>query len=82
MDERIRKMFYRQITDYQIKYPQESKDPHYFLIPNVKLLTPKDKKREPLVLELHPYINDGKHWVLFSNRKSERVDILNLKILH
>ena len=46
MDERIRKMFYRQITDYQIKLPQESKDPHYFLIPNVKLLTQKDKKRE------------------------------------
>lgn len=75
MDKGLHTMFYRQSIDYPIKLSQESKNLHYFLIPNVKLLTRKDEKNEPLVLELHPYIDDGKHWVLFSSGKSERVDI-------
>jgi hypothetical protein len=53
--------------------------PYYFLVPNVPLLNadgrPLTTAAVPLVLELHPYVDDGKHWVLFSDQQRRRVPI-------
>jgi len=36
---------------------------------------PKPVPRVPVILELRPYIDDGKHWVAFSDNSTERVAI-------
>ena len=60
----------------------DQKGPFYFLIPSVPMpldpktgvLTPGEEAK-PLVLELRPYIGDGKHWVLFTDGRARRVEI-------
>ena len=59
----------------------------WFLVPNVRIYTEWDEKPRrfarpsfaspstPLLFELKPYLNDGKHWVLKSNGQAERVKI-------
>jgi hypothetical protein len=54
--------------------------PPYFLVPATPIPPstagrPASKGSVPLVLELRPYINDGKHWVLFANGAVERVPV-------
>ncbi len=50
--------------------------PFYFIVPNVTInLKDKDLKTQPLVLELHPYIDDNKHYVLYNNGTVKRVEI-------
>src|SRR5262249_31660815 len=53
--------------------------PFYFLVPATRLpvtLGPlAHAGRTPLVLELRPYLDDGKQWVLFSDASMERVPI-------
>ena len=54
--------------------------PFFFLIPNVEFAFDKfrttvieHEDRKPLVLELHPYLDDGMQWVLFTDGACERV---------
>ena len=53
--------------------------PHYFLIPNVQLTAadgkPLTTTPTPLAFELHPYVDDGKHWVTFSDGQVRRMAI-------
>ena len=52
--------------------------PFYFLVPGVPISTstpprpPAAGPKTPLVLELRPYVDDGKHWVLFADGSTER----------
>lgn len=56
-------------------------EPYYYLIPDVPFKVVGNERivrREdsvPLAFELHPYVNDGKHWVVYTDRHSERVEI-------
>lgn len=77
IDEHQRKAFYRRVTDHiGGRQYREEETPQYLLIPEVELIRgQKDKERRPLVLELYPLVDDGKHWVLFSDGTAERVDI-------
>ena len=57
-----------------------SRDPHYLLVPATPIppsaaSRPPQKGSTPLVMELRPYINDGKHWVLFANGAVDRVPV-------
>jgi hypothetical protein len=49
-------------------------DPFYFLVPGVPIQGTANQSTPgtPLVLELRPYVDDGKHWVLFSDGHAER----------
>ena len=54
--------------------------PPYLLVPATPIppsaaSRPPQKGSTPLVLELRPYINDGKHWVLFANGAVDRVPV-------
>ncbi len=55
--------------------------PYLFLMPNVPFAFSGEsnvvntKDRLPLILELIPFVDDGKHWVLFTDGTCERVDI-------
>ena len=53
--------------------------PFYFLVPAVPIPRaaprPPAGPKTPLVLELRPYVDDGKHWVLFSDGSVERLPI-------
>ncbi|HKV99951.1 MAG TPA: hypothetical protein VJN96_09005 [Vicinamibacterales bacterium] len=58
--------------------------PFFFLIPSTPIparpvpgaVGPRTTPaRVPLVLELRPYLDDGKHWVLFSDGSMERVAV-------
>ncbi len=55
--------------------------PYAFLIPNVpfdfdpETDRPSRRNARPLVLELRPYVDDGKHWVLFTDRRCVRQEI-------
>ena len=53
--------------------------PFYFLIPGVPISTAPGGRAPapatPLVLELRPYVDDGKHWVLFADGRAERLPI-------
>ncbi len=67
----------------QSPWPQDRASrpgPYYFIVPSTPIPPsvagrPPSKGSLPLVLELHPYINDGKHWVLFANGSVERVAV-------
>jgi len=56
--------------------PAEVKGPFYFLVPGVPIPSAgrhaSPGPAAPLVLELRPYVDDGKHWVLFSDGRTER----------
>jgi hypothetical protein len=43
--------------------------------PGTPASPPKRVERVPLILELRPYVDDGKHWVAFSDGSTERVAI-------
>ncbi len=54
---------------------KSARGPFFFLVPNVPI--PEAGRRPaaagtPLALELRPYVDDGKHWVLLSNGTTER----------
>jgi hypothetical protein len=57
--------------------------PFYFLVPGVAMANRQARDRwprpttggEPIVLELRPFLDDGKHWVAFSNGRVERVPV-------
>ena len=51
--------------------------PYLFLAPGTRLTTPggQPSPRIPLVVELRPYLADGRHWVLFSDGRPERVPV-------
>ena len=56
--------------------------PYVFLIPNVTFAFsgPRTNRvqrtdRELLAVELTPFVDDGKHWVAYTDHSSERVDI-------
>src|SRR5882672_5137561 len=54
---------------------RDVKGPFVFLIPNVPLPDERGTPRgpaTPLALELRPFVDDGKHWVLFSDGRTER----------
>jgi len=55
---------------------KELKGPFYFLIPEVPIsgrsLGAATAQSQPLALELRPYLDDGKHYVLFNDGRSER----------
>src|SRR5882672_8880012 len=54
---------------------RDVKGPFVFLIPNVPLPDERGTPRGPatlLALELRPFVDDGKHWVLFSDGRTER----------
>ncbi len=69
---------------YQSPYADEFdvNDPSYALLPNVPFTLTGDPPRvdrnvegKPLAVELMPYFNDGKHWVLYTNGEVRRVEI-------
>ena len=53
--------------------------PFFFLVPGTRIASAPGPQartaRTPLVLELRPYLDDGKQWVLFSDASVERVPI-------
>jgi hypothetical protein len=53
--------------------------PYLFLVPATPVVPPSVQapaaRRAPLVVELRPYADDGRHWVLFSDGAIERVPI-------
>jgi len=60
--------------------------PFVFLIPKVKMMEPGETGQRgrrgprrgegvPILLELRPYVDDGKHWVMFTDGRTERVAI-------
>lgn len=53
---------------------------NFFLIPSVPLqqIRSAQQERSPLILQLHPLVADGKHWVLFNDGQTERVAIDNV----
>lgn len=56
---------------------REVKGPFYFLVPDVPIPLGAGPRattgsESPLVFELRPYVDDGKHWVLFSDGRTER----------
>ncbi|MCF7975427.1 MAG: hypothetical protein K9N55_16540 [Phycisphaerae bacterium] len=60
----------------------EITDPAYALLPDVlfdmtgePLRVDQNAAPRPLAVELKPYFNDGKHWVLYTNGTVRRVDI-------
>ncbi len=60
----------------------EVKGPFVFLVPNAKFhFTDEDNpsvpadKREVLAVELRPYIDDGQHWVLYTDRSCLRQEV-------
>ena len=76
LDEHQRRAFYRRAYDPINGHYQEEESPQYFLVPGIELIRgQKDKDHRPLVLELFPFVDDGKHWVLFNDGTSERVDV-------
>jgi hypothetical protein len=69
--------------DYQMASPYNNEAgggrgemPYLFLIPNVPV--PPDRgtvqhdQRQPVIVELRPLVDDGEHWVLFSDGQVER----------
>ncbi len=64
-------------------WPDETEvnGPFRFLVPGVKMTFRAEDRRgtptnnKPLVLELRPYVDDGKHWVLSTNGRVTRVPI-------
>ena len=56
--------------------------PHVFVVPNVSFdfdrsnqrIVPNELRRI-LAVELHPYVNDGRHWVLYTDGSSKREPI-------
>lgn len=58
---------------------REVKGPFYFLIPDVPIsergMGQPPAQSQPLALELRPYLDDGKHYVLLSDGRSERRQI-------
>ncbi|MBN2685265.1 MAG: hypothetical protein JXR40_08290 [Pontiellaceae bacterium] len=64
-----------------ISRARDLEGPYFFLIPNVQyafsedgMFVPSDK-RELLAFELCPYVNDGKHWVCYTDGSTERVEV-------
>ncbi len=57
--------------------------PFYFLVPEVPMADRQARERrprpaaggEPIVLELRPLLDDGQHWVAFSDGRVERVPV-------
>ena len=77
---------HKHVFDRLAKPPWETeaiapKPPYVFLVPNAEFRFEKDRKwvdsenRELLALELHPYLDDGKHWVLYTDGRTVREDI-------
>ncbi|MBZ0166162.1 MAG: hypothetical protein K8I00_05085, partial [Candidatus Omnitrophica bacterium] len=76
LDEYQRQAFYRKLYDRMTGRQIDADEIQYFPIPGVELIRgQKDLPRSPLVVELYPLVDDGKHWVLFNNGVSERVAI-------
>ena len=57
---------------------------HFHLVPSLRITEQRDDQTEwtqtvespaPLVIDLAPVIDDGKHWILRANRQVERVEI-------
>ncbi|MCZ6793244.1 MAG: hypothetical protein O7J95_06485 [Planctomycetota bacterium] len=53
----------------------EIEGPFYFRIPGVEIPEKWTQERVPMVLEIRPYVDDGKHHVLHSNGAVSRVEI-------
>ena len=53
--------------------------PFFFLVPSQPITPPANRggavSRTPVLLELRPYVGDGKHWVLYADGHTERVAI-------
>lgn len=54
--------------------------PFFFLIPSQPITAPANRgggnvSRTPVLLELRPYVGDGKQWVLYADGHTERVQI-------
>ena len=56
--------------------------PHYAILPTTTFALADSQKRgalptnhDPYIVELHPVFDDGKHWVLYTDRKMVRTDI-------
>ena len=59
---------------------REVEGPFFYLIPSVSFAFNEEgeisrEERLPLAFELQPYVNDGKHWVCFTDGRTERVEI-------
>ncbi|MCP4104987.1 MAG: hypothetical protein GY749_05555 [Desulfobacteraceae bacterium] len=52
--------------------------PFVFLLPNVKFIFKENSKwveqknRKPLAVELRPYVDDGKHWIVYTDGSTHR----------
>jgi len=57
-----------------------TKGPFYFRVPGVEIPEKWTRERKPLVFELHPYLPDGKHYVLYTNGNVNRVEV-NTKLV-
>ncbi len=64
------------------KEPFQLTGPYFALIPQAVLTFKADDKpyrqvtnAEVMAIELHPYLDDGKHWVLRTNGRTERLPI-------
>jgi hypothetical protein len=54
----------------------QPKGPFLFLVPGVPLLKERDTRPvQTLVMELRPYVSDGKHWIITNRREVKRVKI-------
>lgn len=49
--------------------------PYFHVIPGVQVERGNSNRREVLIVELHPYVNDGKHFVLRANGRWSREPI-------
>lgn len=74
LDEHLRTAFNMKLNDSGGLFSQTPNDAKYFLIPNATLIDANNKNLsgDPLVIELYPHIDDGKHWILLTNGKAER----------
>ena len=77
LEPHLRSNFFIKIHDQNDLVKVEDSDPKYFLIPNSQLIQKSDEGQTaaPLVLELYPFIDDGKHWVLLNDGSTERLPI-------
>ncbi|MBN1515342.1 hypothetical protein JXA32_02115 [Candidatus Sumerlaeota bacterium] len=65
------------------RLPIDINPPYIFLIPNAEFIFDHENNREwvkkenrrLLAVELCPFVDDGKHWVLYTDHSTERVEI-------
>lgn len=96
LDEKRHSYLFKSIDESPWKHQgnrlnEEIEGPFVFFLPKVKMMKSKeDGKRDlrgprrgegsPIVFELRPYVDDGKHWVSFTDGRTERV-VIDLELV-